>query len=59
MEMHKNIHQLSPLSTDQFDRWLKLFNAAVDGLFSGEKAELVKSRAYNIAAIMKIKILEK
>jgi hemoglobin len=59
MEMHKHIHQLSPLRTEQFDQWIKLFTNTVDELFSGEKAELAKERALNIAAIMKIKILYK
>jgi hemoglobin len=58
MEIHKHIHRLTPLSVEQFERWLKLFTGTVDELFSGEKAELAKERASNIAAIMKIKILE-
>ncbi|HEY2350793.1 MAG TPA: group III truncated hemoglobin [Puia sp.] len=59
MEIHKHVHQLTPLRTEQFDRWIKLFYATVDELFSGEKAELAKERALSIATMMKIKILQK
>ncbi len=57
MVIHQHIHQLTPLSMEHFDRWIRLFTSTVDELFSGEKAELAKQRAVSIATIMKIKIL--
>lgn len=40
-EKHANM----PLTKALFDRWVQLFHATVDALFSGEKAELAKQRA--------------
>ncbi|MFY7991331.1 MAG: group III truncated hemoglobin [Fluviicola sp.] len=40
-EKHANM----PLNKELFDRWVALFSATVDELFTGEKAELAKQRA--------------
>lgn len=40
-EKHLNM----PLEKQHFDQWILLFNATIDELFSGEKAELAKQRA--------------
>jgi hemoglobin len=34
-----------PLEKAHFDRWVELFHAKVDSLFTGEKAEMAKQRA--------------
>jgi hemoglobin len=57
LEIHKKLHHFKPLNKENFERWLMLFNETVDELFEGEKAELAKQRAYSIATVMQIKIL--
>lgn len=57
MLRHKLIHENMPMNEEQFIRWIDLFKSAVDELFIGEKAELMKQRANSIASIMQLKIL--
>ena len=42
-------HMHMPLSKAHFERWVALFHATVDELFTGEKAEMAKQRATLIA----------
>jgi hemoglobin len=56
MSVHLDLNQKQALEKIHFDRWLLLFNQAVDKLFSGEKAEQAKTRALSIATVMQIKI---
>ena len=56
MEVHKNIHRLSPIHKQHLDRWLKLFQETIDGNYSGERAILMKQRAVSIATLMDIKM---
>lgn len=42
------VHMHMRIKKEHFDRWIELFNATVDTLYSGEKAELAKQRAYLI-----------
>jgi len=53
---HQELHQLSPLQTVHFERWLALFTATVDELFEGNHAEIAKQRAMSIATVMRVKI---
>lgn len=39
-------HERMRLKPEHFDRWLELFNQTVDTLYTGEKAELAKQRAF-------------
>jgi len=57
MQVHRHIHDITPLTPAQFQRWTDLFCATVDELFEGEKAILAKQRALGIATTMQIKIL--
>ena len=41
-------HIRMPLQKEHFDHWIELFNVTVDTLFSGEKADLAKQRAFLI-----------
>jgi hemoglobin len=50
--VHAELDAKTPLLPQHFDRWLMIFNESVDGLFQGERAELVKSRAAQIARRM-------
>lgn len=49
LKIHVQIHQLEPLTVNHFNRWLQLWCATVDELFYGEKAELAKVQAHQIA----------
>ncbi len=57
MRIHQQLHQRFPLSKQDFDTWLNLFNSTVDELFNGDNAELIKQRARSIATVMQVKIL--
>lgn len=46
-------HLPLPLEKKHFDKWLILFEETVDELFSGDIATTAKTRANNIARIMK------
>ena len=58
MNKHFEIHAKNPLSMKDFHQWTKLFNESVDELFSGEKADLIKLKASNIATVMQMQLLK-
>ncbi|MCK5281470.1 MAG: group III truncated hemoglobin [Cyclobacteriaceae bacterium] len=58
MKVHVDLNEKVPLKKAHFDQWLSMFNKTVDELFSGEKAELAKTRALSIATVMQIKIYQ-
>ena len=58
MDKHFEIHGKTPLAMKDFHQWTKLFNESVDELFSGEKADLIKLKASNIATVMQMQILK-
>jgi hemoglobin len=45
-----------PIKPEHFDQWLLLFNSTLDELFTGEKAEEVKSRAYSMTVVIQAKM---
>ncbi len=47
---HLDLHLKAPLRRGHFNRWLDLWSATVDDLFSGERAELAKSHADRVAS---------
>ncbi|WP_219732654.1 group III truncated hemoglobin [Leifsonia shinshuensis] len=49
LQVHRDLHALTPLLPEHFDRWLLVWNGAVDDLFAGEKAQLAKVQADRIA----------
>ena len=49
-------HMHMRLKPEHFDQWLLLFNKTVDELFSGEKAELAKQRAFLVGWTIKSKM---
>lgn len=49
-------HARLPATKTHFDTWLKLWYAAIDSLFSGEKAEEAKWRGDKMAAMFLSKI---
>ncbi|MEJ7912786.1 MAG: group III truncated hemoglobin [Chitinophagaceae bacterium] len=56
MDIHQHISNLSPIKKLHLDRWLLLFIRVIDGLFTGDKANLMKQRATSIATMMNIKL---
>jgi hemoglobin len=52
---HDRINRLRHMEEKHFNRWLELFNATVDALFTGETASLAKQRALSIATVMRIR----
>ncbi len=52
MLAHEELHKKSEVKSEHFLHWISLFNATVDELFIGVKAEEIKQRAINIAAAM-------
>ena len=46
-------HLPMPLEKKHFDKWLMLFEETIDETFAGCTATTAKTRAYNIARIMK------
>lgn len=53
---HARLVPLTTMGREQFDRWLKVFRATVDELFAGEKADLIKSCAADMANVIHAKI---
>lgn len=52
-------HLRMKIYEEHFDRWIALFNATVDRLFKGEKAELAKQRAFVIRWTVESKMNQK
>jgi hemoglobin len=57
MTAHKKLHARILMRPEHFSRWLELFHATVDELYSGPKAEEAKQRATTIAGVMMHKVL--
>lgn len=49
---HRTLAQKTPLTAQDFDRWILLFHESVDELFAGMMAEDAKLRAMRIASVM-------
>lgn len=56
IEVHKHLHQLSPLNKTHFEHWVKLFCNTVNELFIGSNAEQIKIIAQSISTVMQWKI---
>ena len=56
MEVHYDLNKKIPLQKEHFKSWLQLFDTAVNDLFEGKIAELAKTRAKSIAAVMLFKM---
>jgi hemoglobin len=59
MEVHYDLNKKVPLHKEYFSQWLVLFCSTVDDLFEGKIANLAKTRARSIAAVMEFKMTEK
>lgn len=49
LQVHRDLHALTRLLPEHFERWLLVWNGTVDDLFSGDKAGLAKVQAERIA----------
>ena len=49
---HARLVTLTDMGRDKFDRWLNLFTSTVDALFSGERADHIKSCATDMANVI-------
>jgi len=58
INVHRHIHDKFPLDKEAFASWLTLFLQTADDLFEGEKTILIKQKAYSIATVMQMKILD-
>lgn len=56
LQIHLDLNQKLKLSAEHFSIWLSYFNQTIDGAYSGENAEKMKTRALSIATVMKIKL---
>jgi hemoglobin len=56
MEVHYDLNKKIPLQKEHFDSWVHLFTTTVDELFEGKIADLAKTRAKSIAAVMLFKM---
>ena len=56
MQVHLKLHLREKLSQQLFKKWLELFSGTIDSLHSGEKANLIKTRALSIATMMQMRI---
>ena len=56
MQVHLFLNRKVSLEPAFFERWLAHWDATVDELFSGERAERAKQRAHSIATMMQLKI---
>jgi hemoglobin len=59
MIKHVQLNEWYPLEKKHFEKWLGHFDNSVDEMFEGEKAEIAKSRAKQIAIVMEMKVLGK
>jgi hemoglobin len=53
---HRALARLTPLTSAEFDRWVALFHATVDDLFTGPMADDAKARAARIATTLQYHI---
>jgi hemoglobin len=52
MVVHEELHKKREVKREHFQHWKTLFDATVDELFIGAKAEEIKQRTNNIAEAM-------
>lgn len=58
MRPHLELGQKTPIRPEHFQRWLTLFYATIDELFTGEVAEQTKIRARSIATVIESRLYQ-
>jgi hemoglobin len=56
LAVHRELAVLTPLTSREFGRWIDLFHASVDELFSGPTAQAARLRATRISLTMQAHI---
>ncbi len=56
MAVHMQLDDKERIEPQHFQRWLELWKATVDELFTGPRAEEAKARAAQIALLMQMKV---
>jgi hemoglobin len=56
MAVHYTLNQKVPLKEHHFTTWVRLFTETVDEYYEGKIADLAKTRAQSIAALMQHKM---
>ncbi len=49
LQVHAELNEKTPLKIEHFRRWLQIFRATIDEMFTGTRADFAKSRAEAIA----------
>ncbi|MEO6334685.1 MAG: group III truncated hemoglobin [Pyrinomonadaceae bacterium] len=47
--VHKELHEKSALTSEDFQRWLEIFTSTIDEMYAGERADFLRMRAAAIA----------
>jgi hemoglobin len=55
-QIHKNVHEKSPLKKEHYDIWLTHLNSSIDVNFEGKHAEQMKTQALSMATVLQIKL---
>lgn len=58
LKVHEELNKKIKLKKGHFTRWLYLFKTTVDEMYQGEKADLAKLKASQIANSMQIKLVK-
>jgi hemoglobin len=53
---HIEIDRKIPLQPEHFDRWISIWKATVDVLFSGANAEQIKAKALTMLQLIQFKV---
>jgi hemoglobin len=59
LAVHLALSRLTPLTNREFDRWIALFHATVEGLFEVDVVDIARLRASRIAATMQHHLAER
>lgn len=57
MQVHKELHEKSPINETHFEHWLMLFHGIIDELFEGNNAEDIKSSSASITKSLMFRVL--
>lgn len=56
---HQSLHQIHPLTAEDFQVWVTLFEEILDEYFEGVYTEKARQRAHSISTVMQLKTVYK